>query len=98
MVGTCGVCGAPLLADASRCEKCGTPVETAGRSTARLLDGLDELSRSADHAVATGRAKSENEILGELEALHRDLAKGELRHADLRDFVNRVESSGTIVS
>jgi uncharacterized Zn finger protein (UPF0148 family) len=105
---TCPLCGTTLPPGASICPSCGAKLDRpAARPVDQLLQGLDDLTKTADAAlseelarreqVAVRQAQAVERALGELEAVEAELSAADARRveeqADLTDFVKRVEAS-----
>lgn len=93
MSSACPQCGAAVPPGTSRCPRCGAHIEGPTKAVDQLFDDLDDLSRTAD-AVSVEEERVVEAAIGELEKVQRDIGRVEPRHADLRDFVKRVEASG----
>lgn len=94
----CAACGSPLASDASRCSNCDSPANRPELGTHQLLTGLDDLSATADVALAEDLGKFVDQALGQLGAGHNGFATAGAGHSDLEAFVRRVESSKEIAS
>lgn len=96
MADPCPRCGVPSPREVAECPNCGAHLERP-KAVDQLLEDLDDLTRTADKAFVEEQVRVVDEALGELEAARNGISDVAPRHADLREFVKRMEASGASV-